>query len=523
MKSTRIFISATSGDLKSVRKSLRNALLELGYHPIEATSFGADWRAIDEMLENKISECHAVIHIVGFHYGGEPELATLPKGKQRMSWTQMERDIAKRLGKKIFTFICTEHFDFEPTQVEETEEKKGLQREYRDMLIRGRKHYVFVNSRIELDRKVRSIQPDLLDLESDLRVKSRWIRFLLPLSITLLIAVLITIFQSQIFPPERGKTTQTSPGKIVIGGKNFLESSILLEVMATSIEEAAPGLEIERKHNLGETEYLLNRLRDGEIHIYAEYSGTILAQHLGLRYVKFREERIHDVGLINQLMTNSEKLKGLRLFPRFGFNNPYVIVMTESKAKELGLIPSETSPAEPKLTALARVSRIQKLSFRGEFEFAMRPDGFENLIKEYGIEAFNGSPILHGEKYEKLKSGEFDFTDGYATDPDLHDDKSLVKLEDDEKFFPSYHASPLARKDIIDNLPVVEDALKKLGGVIDVEEMVYLLRLVQDQQITVKSLGEKDIHKRQLKEIVSEFLSRKRSGKNEGEIEAKSP
>ena len=44
------------------------------------------------MLEDKIAQCEAVVHIVGMRYGAEPDPATLPEAepRRRRSYTQME-------------------------------------------------------------------------------------------------------------------------------------------------------------------------------------------------------------------------------------------------------------------------------------------------------------------------------------------------------------------------------------------------------------------------------------------------
>jgi len=68
----RVFISATSGDLGSVRQLVKEALLSMDCHPVEQTNFPPDYRTVKEMLQDKIAACQAVIHIVGRRYGAEP-------------------------------------------------------------------------------------------------------------------------------------------------------------------------------------------------------------------------------------------------------------------------------------------------------------------------------------------------------------------------------------------------------------------------------------------------------------------
>jgi hypothetical protein len=100
---TRVFISATSKDLGTVRELVKQALLTMGCMPIEQTNFPPDYRGVREMIEEKIAGCEAVIHIVGIRYGAEPDPSTLPEGAARRSYTQMEADIARKLGKSCIS------------------------------------------------------------------------------------------------------------------------------------------------------------------------------------------------------------------------------------------------------------------------------------------------------------------------------------------------------------------------------------------------------------------------------------
>ena len=64
----RVFISATSKDLGTVRELVKQALLTMGCMPVEQTNFAPDYRSVQGMIEHKIADCEAVIHIVGLRY-----------------------------------------------------------------------------------------------------------------------------------------------------------------------------------------------------------------------------------------------------------------------------------------------------------------------------------------------------------------------------------------------------------------------------------------------------------------------
>jgi tetratricopeptide (TPR) repeat protein len=164
---TRVFISATSKDLGTVRELVEEALLTMDCMPIEQTNFPPDYRSVREMIEEKVAGCEAVIHIVGTRYGAEPDPSTLPEGGARRSYTQMEADIARKLEKKLYIFVCSEDFPYDQAEAE-SEELQGLQRAYRAEIAKGEILRTEVKDREELGCKVRELQFELEKLKSEI-------------------------------------------------------------------------------------------------------------------------------------------------------------------------------------------------------------------------------------------------------------------------------------------------------------------------------------------------------------------
>jgi tetratricopeptide (TPR) repeat protein len=141
MHPPKIFISATSGDLRSVRQVVKEALLTINCHPVEQTNFEPDARTVENMLRGKIGECQALIHICGLRYGAEPDVASLPPGAPRRSYTQMEYHLGRQLQEargddhfRVYTFICPDDFPYDPEPDVELPEKRDLQRAHRTRL-----------------------------------------------------------------------------------------------------------------------------------------------------------------------------------------------------------------------------------------------------------------------------------------------------------------------------------------------------------------------------------------------------
>ncbi|HSH95668.1 MAG TPA: DUF4062 domain-containing protein, partial [Roseimicrobium sp.] len=145
----KVFVSATSGDLRTIRQVVKEALLTINCHPVEQTNFEPDWRTVEEMLRGRIEECQALIHIAGLRYGAEPDPTTRPPGTPRRSYTQMEYEIGRALqrergddGFRVYTFVCPADFPYD-TPVNkageplapEAEELRALQEKHRADLL----------------------------------------------------------------------------------------------------------------------------------------------------------------------------------------------------------------------------------------------------------------------------------------------------------------------------------------------------------------------------------------------------
>jgi len=123
-----VFISATTRDLASYRREIQDALLTLNIFPIQQDSFALAYGQLTDMLRQLIGRCDAVIHLVGFYYGAEPPQR--PPGEPRRSYTQIEYDVARALGKPIFLFLAAKDCETEKTPAQ-TDEEKSLQMAHR--------------------------------------------------------------------------------------------------------------------------------------------------------------------------------------------------------------------------------------------------------------------------------------------------------------------------------------------------------------------------------------------------------
>ncbi|MEL7335165.1 MAG: DUF4062 domain-containing protein, partial [Planctomycetota bacterium] len=107
---SRIFISATSGDLRSYRQVVAQWARDAGFDVVVQDDFSVqpDHFTIVEMLREKIAPCDAVIHLAGLLYGFEP--SNRPQGAQRRSYTQLEYELAREFRRPTFRFLASDNY-----------------------------------------------------------------------------------------------------------------------------------------------------------------------------------------------------------------------------------------------------------------------------------------------------------------------------------------------------------------------------------------------------------------------------
>jgi hypothetical protein len=160
----RVFISAVSRELGTVRQLVKKALEDSGYHAVEQDTFPLDYRDVVDKLRNMLDSCDAVIHIAGQCFGTEPRQQ--PDDTTRQSYTQLEYTLARELGKRVYVFITDDAFPTDPHAVED-EAHGRLQAAHRQVLMQTDQDYYRAISREDIDQKVRSLhlQREILTAE----------------------------------------------------------------------------------------------------------------------------------------------------------------------------------------------------------------------------------------------------------------------------------------------------------------------------------------------------------------------
>jgi tetratricopeptide (TPR) repeat protein len=138
----RLFVSAVSADLRTVRKLVARAATQMGCLPVSMEEFfPQDHTAVADKLRKLIRECDAVLHFAGECYGSEPRERA--PGQTRRSFTQMEYDIARELKIPCYVFVLPHDFPYDQLNDDghlrqpEAVELKELQEAHRTALLQA--------------------------------------------------------------------------------------------------------------------------------------------------------------------------------------------------------------------------------------------------------------------------------------------------------------------------------------------------------------------------------------------------
>ncbi len=248
-----------------------------------------------------------------------------------------------------------------------------------------------------------------------------------------------------------------------IGSKVFTESVILGEI-ARQIGQSE-GYNTEYFEQLGGTRIVWSTLNEGEIDVYAEYTGTLLFEILA-------DEKLKNV---DQLRTYLRK-KGIRMTRPLGFNNTYAIGMRREQAENLGI------------KSISDLKNHPELLYGLGNEFIDRADGWPGLRDTYGLNPQNLTTLEHELAYRGLGSGSIDVIDLYSTDAEI-DYYDIKALEDDLNYFPDYEAVFLYAEELEETHPDFVQKLNRLSGKINEEAMIGMNADAKIEQVPTSEIA----------------------------------
>jgi osmoprotectant transport system permease protein len=249
-----------------------------------------------------------------------------------------------------------------------------------------------------------------------------------------------------------GKQLMGRTADVRVGGKNFVEGDILAEIIKQTLE-AHTDLRVEIVPNLTPN-VIYKGLQGGAIDLYAEYTGTLLANKQAVGMAP-PADRSQITALVRAEMSRRHHLK---LLGEFGLNNTYTICAPKPLARQHGL------------SRISDLRRTPTLRMAVDLDFPDRDDGWKGLVRTYQLTLPKPLAMTPDFRYQALQAGKVDLVCGFATDWEIAY-YGLLVLEDDRHYFPSYHGAPLVREDLLRRHPEVGKALARLAGRIDDDTM----------------------------------------------------
>lgn len=254
-----------------------------------------------------------------------------------------------------------------------------------------------------------------------------------------------------------------APADIAVGSKMFSESLLLSHMMTLMIEERT-DLKVRERFGLGGTMICHGALLNGEIDLYAEYTGT------SLTVVLHQPGNSDPEAVYNHVSEKYRQDFGLEVLAPFGINNTYAIAVRREDAEQHDWQSISNLAAD-----------ADELLAGWTAEFAERPDGYPGLRDCYGFGFGEVVDIDSGAMYAAIRANEVDVIAAYSTDGRIAA-YDLVLLEDDRQFFPPYYAVPVIHGETLRKFPLIADALAPLAGILDDATMQRLNYEVDEQK-----------------------------------------
>ena len=263
---------------------------------------------------------------------------------------------------------------------------------------------------------------------------------------------------------KEGSAGNEAQEPVKIATKPMTEQFILGEMLKKLIEEKA-GYEVELTKGIGGgTSNIQPAMEKGEFDLYPEYtsSGWILV--LG-----HKAGEVSDDKMLAKLQEEYEEKFDMTWVGRYVQNNTYAVVVREDTAKKYNL---ETC------SDLAAVS--DQLVFGGNPDYIERADGLPGMSAAYGFQFKEIKDIDIGLKYQALRNGDIDVTNGYTTDAQISQD-DVRALKDDKSYQVNYFCSTVVRKDALEKYPKLKETLELMDGILTDQKMAELNYQVEEE------------------------------------------
>jgi osmoprotectant transport system substrate-binding protein len=239
---------------------------------------------------------------------------------------------------------------------------------------------------------------------------------------------------------------------ISVGSKNFTEQLVLAKMVEILLRSA--GADVEDLTNIPGSASARQAQLAGQVDVEWEYTGTAWLTYMGeskpirdphQQYVAVRDRDLKENKLV---WTDPSPM-----------NDTYGMATTAATAKKLGV------------SSLADLKKlpVKDRTFCLEDEFASRSDGFQPMLKAYGLKYGTDVPKKNvkifdaGAIYSATAKGVCNFGEVYTTDGRISA-LNLSVLSDDLHFFPTYNGCAVWREEVVRKYPQVRRLVDPLAA-----------------------------------------------------------
>lgn len=258
-------------------------------------------------------------------------------------------------------------------------------------------------------------------------------------------------------------TAQDEP--IRVGSKQFTEQIVLGQIILVALEDA--GYTVEDRTNLGSTQVNRDALVNGEIDVYAEYTGTALYNYFNdVDWTSIPDEAYGDRSLGYALASSYDAaINDLVWLEPTPANNTYAFAVTSEFAEENDVYSA--------MDLSDYVNSGGDVYMATGDEFAQRPDGIAAFEEMYGFDLTEDQLLIiaggtPAQTEQALNEGANDvnMAMAYATDGALKA-YNFVVLEDPLGAQPIYAPTPVFRGEVIRSNPEIAGILNPIFRSLD--------------------------------------------------------
>ncbi|TFJ93068.1 glycine betaine ABC transporter substrate-binding protein [Lentibacillus salicampi] len=278
-------------------------------------------------------------------------------------------------------------------------------------------------------------------------------------------------------------TSASSEGGEVFeyGAQKNTDPKIMGQILKLLVEDQTDH-EVNITEDMPASPQVMGGIDRGDFDFATLYSGEVYNNHFDEDQVEYSTDPEATLEQAQELFGERYDMKW---YDSIGFINQYSIAVKEDFA------------ADNNITTMTDLGEYANNMILGTDNSWIERDndGYEGYQEAYGYSFEEARGMDVALMYEGIANDELDVVTAYTVDPQIIE-YDLKILEDDQKFFPPYEASLVARNEVIDEYPEVADILDSLVGSISTEEMTQMMHEV-------------DINKRDAAEVAKEFATEK--------------